>query len=45
MRIVVWGHGKSWIVREVDADGKAVRLSHWHTSKEDAEATKLSWKK
>ena len=45
MSVVVWGHGRSWIVREVGADGKLVRCSEWFTDRAPADKLAEQWEK
>lgn len=37
MKHVVWGHGKSWLVRTFK-DGELIHTSRWFTSREKAVA-------
>lgn len=37
MKHVVWGHGKSWLVRTFK-DGDLIHTSRWFASREEAEA-------
>lgn len=37
MSYIVWGHGRSWIVHQVELHGAIVWCSPWFTSRGEAE--------
>lgn len=45
MGVVVWGHGRSWIVRQVAESGELERCSEWFSTPEEANKLAGKWEK